>query len=68
MRTWLKFGHPPSYWISGFFFPHGFMTGTLQTYARKHMIEINILEFSFKVLKITDSNEITKAPDVINKS
>jgi dynein heavy chain len=29
MRTWLKNGHPPCFWLSGFFFPHGFMTGAL---------------------------------------
>lgn len=29
MRNWLKKGHPSCYWLSGFFFPHGFMTGTL---------------------------------------
>ena len=36
MRNWMKLGHPHTYWLSGFFFPHGFMTGTLQTYARKY--------------------------------
>lgn len=29
MRNWLINNHPPCYWLSGFFFPHGFMTGTL---------------------------------------
>lgn len=29
MRNWMKLGHPHTYWLSGFFFPHGFMTGTL---------------------------------------
>lgn len=29
MRGWMKHGHPQCYWLSGFFFPHGFMTGTL---------------------------------------
>ena len=36
MRSWLQQGHPKAYWLSGFFFPHGFMTGILQAYARKH--------------------------------
>jgi dynein heavy chain len=34
MRNWLKEGHPDCFWLSGFFFPHGFMTGALQTFAR----------------------------------
>lgn len=29
MREWLKHGNPHAFWLSGFFFPHGFMTGTL---------------------------------------
>ena len=41
MRGWLNGGHPPCYWLSGFFFPHGFMTATLQTYARKHLKPID---------------------------
>lgn len=36
MSKWLHEGHPPAFWLSGFFFPHGFMTGTLQTYARNY--------------------------------
>jgi dynein heavy chain len=27
--SWMKNGHPSFYWLSGFFFPHGFMTGIL---------------------------------------
>lgn len=29
MRNWLMQGHPKAFWLSGFFFPHGFMTGAL---------------------------------------
>jgi len=32
---WLYGGFPDSYWVSAFFFPQGFMTAALQTYARK---------------------------------
>eukprot|EP00497_Spongosphaera_streptacantha_P002560 TRINITY_DN315_c0_g4_i1.p1 TRINITY_DN315_c0_g4~~TRINITY_DN315_c0_g4_i1.p1 ORF type:complete len:262 (-),score=54.56 TRINITY_DN315_c0_g4_i1:2-787(-) len=35
MRTWLKKGKPKAFWMSGFFFPQGFMTGTLQNYSKK---------------------------------
>jgi len=28
-RTWLVEGNPNAYWLSGFFFPQGFMTGSL---------------------------------------
>ena len=63
MRNWLKTGHPPCYWLSGFFFPHGFMTGALQTFARKHNQAIDELEFSFKIRKEQDPGEIGKAPE-----
>lgn len=47
MRNWLQQGHPKCYWLSGFFFPHGFMTGTLQAFARKKVKEIDSIQFSF---------------------
>jgi dynein heavy chain, axonemal len=62
MRGWLKCGHPPCYWLSGFFFPHGFMTGTLQTYARKHLKPIDQLGYRFRILKEYLPEKITKAP------
>ena len=64
MRNWLKFGHPSCYWLSGFFFPHGFMTGTLQTYARKHVKPIDMLKFKFRILKEILPEEIPRAPKV----
>jgi len=49
MRNWLMQGHPKAFWLSGFFFPHGFMTGALQTYARKTNKAIDLISFSFTV-------------------
>lgn len=62
MRNWLQHGHPPSFWLSGFFFPHGFMTGTLQTYARNYEKPIDRLKFTFKVLHTADHTEIKSGP------
>ena len=47
MRTWLTKGNPKSYWLSGFFFPQGFMTGVLQEHARKYQQPIDALELQF---------------------
>ena len=62
MNDWLTGGQPASFWLSGFFFPQGFMTGALQTHARKHMIAIDHLSFAFKVLDV-EKNKIKKAPE-----
>ena len=45
MRTWLVNGLPVSFPLPVFFFPQGFMTGTLQTFARKYMVAIDTLSF-----------------------
>lgn len=47
MQEWLSNGQPNSFWMSGFFFPQGFMTGCLQTHARNYKIAIDKLAFSF---------------------
>lgn len=38
MRGWLKEGQPACFPLPVFFFPQGFMTGTLQTFARKYQV------------------------------
>jgi dynein heavy chain len=47
---WLKGGSPAAFWISGFFFPQGFMTGVLQTHSRRYKIAIDTLVFRTEVL------------------
>jgi dynein heavy chain len=50
INAWIDKGPPPVYWISGFFFPQAFLTGTLQNYARKHQIAIDTVQWNFNVL------------------
>jgi len=52
MNNWMRKGHPNAFWLSGFFFPHGFVTGVLQAYARKHTKAIDFLKFKFKALDL----------------
>ena len=52
-------GHPEAYWLSGFFFPHGFMTGILQTFSRKYHRAIDFLKFKF----IIQHNESYEKPE-----
>ena len=50
MSGWLKRA-PDSFWLPGFFFPQGFMTGVLQTHARKYAQPIDSLNFNFECWK-----------------
>ena len=49
LRKWLHSGEPVVFPMSVFFFPQGFMTGVLQTHARKHLVAVNSLTFDFQV-------------------
>ena len=49
MRKWLMLGQPAAFPLPVFFFPQGFMTASLQTFARKHMEAIDGLTFKFKI-------------------
>eukprot|EP01063_Lacrimia_lanifica_P030854 TRINITY_DN4987_c0_g4_i2.p1 TRINITY_DN4987_c0_g4~~TRINITY_DN4987_c0_g4_i2.p1 ORF type:complete len:4157 (+),score=1788.38 TRINITY_DN4987_c0_g4_i2:76-12546(+) len=48
---WFKEGKPNVYWVSGFFFPQAFLTGTLQNHARSNKMPIDDISFGFKFMK-----------------
>jgi dynein heavy chain len=49
LSNWLYNGLPESFWVPAFFFPQGFMTATLQSYARKTQTPIDALQFRTNV-------------------
>ncbi|TRY59872.1 hypothetical protein DNTS_035283 [Danionella cerebrum] len=63
LQNWILNGVPAVFWISGFFFPQAFLTGTLQNFARGSMVSIDSIAFDFKVMKEA-AEELTKRPNV----
>ncbi|XP_037621211.1 dynein heavy chain 6, axonemal [Sebastes umbrosus] len=52
IQTWITDGPPKSFWISGFFFPQGFLTGVLQNHARHYNLPIDELNFRFNMVPV----------------
>lgn len=55
IADWVTNGSPATYWVSGFYFPQAFLTGTLQNYARQKQLPIDTLSFAFHVLNVDQS-------------
>ena len=63
ITTWVEKGTPPAYWVSGFFFPQAFLTGTLQNYARRYKVAIDTVDFDFVILQKSGDDIVTRPDD-----
>lgn len=59
---WVEHGAPPVFWISGFFFPQGFMTAVLQNAARKHKFPIDTVAFKH-IMRPELGSSLKNAPE-----
>jgi len=62
LTKWLLEGPPDTFWVPAFFFPQGFMTAALQSYARKSAIPIDALTFKSNITGVF-SEEIKEPPE-----
>lgn len=61
MSKWLVSGPRNAYWLSGFFFPQGFMTAVKQTYSRDYKIAVDTLRIGCEMTPL-DVKDIEEAP------
>ena len=62
MRSWLEQGNPATFWLPGFFFPQGFMTGALQTHARRYQVAIDTLTYGFEMREMYSATAEIEPP------
>jgi dynein heavy chain len=62
VQKWIDCGIPEVFWISGFYFPQAFLTGSLQNYARKHQLPIDTIDFNYLMMKV-NWQDITERPE-----
>merc|ERR1712071_270686 len=52
-KGWYEEGQPAIFWLPAFFFPQSFLTGVLQTAARKRHVPVDCLSHHCRVLKLS---------------
>jgi dynein heavy chain, axonemal len=63
LRDWNDNGIPTSFWIAGFFFPQGFLTGVLQTHSRNLKIPIDDIKFRTNLTHYQGVDQVEDPPE-----
>ena len=61
-NDWCEKGEPVSFWLPGFYYPQGFMTGALQTYSRRYSLPIDQLNFGCQILNLEGPEDVSAPP------
>jgi dynein heavy chain len=62
LSSWVSEGPRLSYWLSGLFFPQGFLTSVLQAYARERSVAIDLLGFDSQVMPLFEE-DVKEVPE-----
>jgi len=62
-QKWVDDGTPLLFWLSGFYFQQGFLTGSLQNFARSNAVSIDSVGFDFQCLKEDDPLSTVRPSD-----
>jgi dynein heavy chain len=62
ITNWIDNGIPVVFWVTGYYFPQAFFTGSLQNFARKYKLPIDSVQFNFLLMDVP-KDEITKPPE-----
>ncbi|KAH8062371.1 dynein light chain binding protein [Aureococcus anophagefferens] len=62
VHTWIDAGIPITFWISGFYFPQAFLTGSMQNFARSKQLPIDTISFDFIMLDTFSPESIKEKP------